>query len=520
MKKLQHLILRIAAVAALVCAAYAPAHAQSFPTDDAVLRAIWAEGTGNSQVERLAQALLDSIGPRLAGSPAQQAAHDWAVAQYRAWGIDARNEPYGTWRQWRRGISHIHLVAPRVRSLDGTLLAWSPGTGGADLEGQAVLLPEAADPASFRQWLPQARGRWVLISFPEPTCRPDDVWSDFAQPLTFERMQQSREAARRAWTRRLDRTGLQAGDLQRALEEAGALGVITSTWSGGYGARRIFNARTSRAPAFDLSCEDYGLVARLAEHGQGPVLRAFADAAFGDEVPTFNTIARIPGRELPDEYVVLSAHFDSWDGASGATDNGTGTVVMMEAARILRATLPSPRRTILVGHWGGEEQGLNGSRAFAFDNPDVVQGLQALLNQDNGTGRVSVISMMGFTEAGAHFARWLSALPAELTGHLVLELPGAPVAGGSDHAAFLCHGAPSFRLGSLEWDYRAYTWHTNLDTYDKIVFDEVRTNALLTAMLAYQAAMDPERISRQRRTGAWPACPQPARRWDDSPRVR
>lgn len=156
-----------------------PAAAQTFPTDDAVIRAIWQEGTQNSQVQRLTQVLADSIGPRLTGSPGQDRAHDWAVGQYRAWGVEASNEQYGTWRQWRRGISHIHLMSPRVRSLDGMLLAWSHGTGGSDIEGPAVLLPDVANRAAFDAWLPQVRGRWVLIDFPQPTCRPDAAWQVF-----------------------------------------------------------------------------------------------------------------------------------------------------------------------------------------------------------------------------------------------------------------------------------------------------------------------------------------------------
>jgi carboxypeptidase Q len=507
-----------------------PLGAQTFPTGDPVVRAIWEEGTTNSQLERLAQVLLDSIGPRLTGSPGKEAAQDWAVRTYAGWGIDASNERYGTWRQWRRGIHHIHLVAPRVRSLEGMLLAWSPGSGGRDIEAPAVLLPDVANRTAFEAWLPQARDRWVLVSFPEPTCRPDAAWQDFALRPTFERMVAQRDSARAAWQRRLANTGLMPGDLHRRLEQAGAAGIITLTWSGGYGARRIFNARTERVPTFELSCEDYGLVARLAENGQGPVIRAFADAEFVGEVPVFNTIARIPGRELPDEYVMLSAHFDSWDGGSGATDNGTGTIVMMEAMRILRAVYPNPRRTILVGHWSGEEQGLNGSRAFTFDNPQVVDGLQALFNQDNGTGRVQVIGMSGFTGAGENFGRWLSEVPTEITQHINLQMPGMPATGGTDHAAFVCHGAPGFSLGSHPWDYFSYTWHTQLDTYDKIAFDEVRNNALLTAMLAYLASQDEQRVPRDRREippptrpgqlAAWPTCPQPARSWAESPRVR
>jgi carboxypeptidase Q len=513
-----------------VAAPWREAAAQTFPTDDPVIRAIWDEGTRNSRLEPLAQVLLDSIGPRLTGSPIMDAAQVWAVRTYQGWGIEATNERYGTWRQWRRGISHMHLLAPRVRSLEGMLLAWSPGTGGRDIEAPAVLLPAVADRAAFDAWLPQVSGRWVLVSFPEPTCRPDAAWREFALASTFQRMEQERQAARADWQRRLEATGLQGGELHRRLEQAGAVGIITSAWTGGYGARRIFNGRTDRVPTFELSCEDYGLVARLAAHGQGPVVRAFADAEFVGEVPVANTIARIPGRELPNEYVMLSAHFDSWDGGSGATDNGTGTIVMMEAMRILRTVYPNPRRTIMVGHWNGEEQGLNGSRAFTFDNPQVVQGLQALFNQDNGTGRVQSISMSGFTRAGEQFGRWLSAIPTEISGLVDLQLPGMPAAGGTDHAAFVCHGAPGFSLGSHPWDYFSYTWHTQLDTYDKIAFDEVRNNAILTAMLAYLASEDPSRTPRDRRVitpgpgpgqiQAWPECPQPARSWEESPRVR
>src|SRR5690606_33368788 len=133
-----------------------------------------------------------------------------------------------------------------------------------------------------------------------------------------------------------------------------------------------------------------------------------------------------------------------------------------------------PRRTILVGHWGGEEQGLNGSAAFAEDNPEVVEGIQILLNQDNGTGRIAEIGMQGFSEAGPFFERWLARIPAELGREVVIDAPGVPDGGRSDHASFVCHGAPAFRLGSVEWDYREYTWHTTRDTFDKVAIEEVR----------------------------------------------
>jgi carboxypeptidase Q len=500
-------ILQRTVIVAALLAAAPPAQAQTFPTGDPVLRQIWAEAMDNSQLEPLAQALLDSLGPRLTGTPSHKAANDWLVATYGRWGITARNEQYGTWRGWRRGTSHVDLIAPRVRSLEAMTLAWTGGTRGA-VEGAAIVLPDFASPAAFRAWLPQVRGRFVLISYPQPTCRPDDNWREFATPETFSAMVRARAEGREAWERRIDATGHSARTLPAALEQAGAAGIMTSNWSAGWGVNKIFDARTERIPTFDIGCEDYGLVFRLAERNQGPVLRVQADAEFLGEVPVFNTIAEIRGADLPDEYVMLSAHFDSWDGASGATDNGSGTVLMMEAMRILRVVYPNPRRTILVGHWSGEEQGLNGSRAFTEDHPQVVSGLQALFNQDNGTGRVIAISAEGFLGAGAHLADWLSAVPPEITRHIRLNVPGAPSSGGTDHASFVCHGAPAFSLRALDWSYGTYTWHTNRDTFDKLVFDEIRNNAALTAMLVYLASEDPVRVPRERAVATAAAGPR------------
>jgi carboxypeptidase Q len=513
---------------ALLAATAAPG--QNPAPSDPVLRAIWREGMQESRLEGLAQTLLDSIGPRLTGTPGQKAAHDWAVAKYREWGIEARNERYGTWRGWRRGISHVDLLEPRVRSLEGTMLAWSPGTDGPVTAGTEIL-PRVSSPEEFERWLPQARGKLVLIAPPQPTCRPDENWEKWATPESFQAMRGARKEAEEAWARRVATTGSDLRSLPRRLEQAGAVGILTSRWSLGWGVNKVFNAFTERVPTLDLSCEDYGLVFRLTENGDAPVLRVNADAEFLGEVPVFNTIATLPGTEKPEEYVLLSAHFDSWDAASGATDNGTGTITMMEAMRILKEVYPNPKRTILVGHWSGEEQGLNGSRAFAADHPEVVEGLQVLLNQDNGTGRVVSIMMQGLTGAERSFSRWLAQVPEEITRHIKLESPGRPGAGGSDYAAFICHGAPAFSLSSLSWDYGTYTWHTNRDTFDKLVFDDLRNNATLTAMLAYLASEDPERVSRERRadlvpnplTGQpsrWPACADASRSWDQSPRVR
>jgi carboxypeptidase Q len=495
----------------------APLAAQSFPTEDAVIKRMWAEGMAEgSQAYRLAQTLMDSVGPRLTASPGHQAAIDWAMRLYRSWGIPARKEQYGTWRAWRRGRTHLDLIAPRFRTLEGTMLGWSPGTRGP-VEGDVVLIPEVADSNAFTAWLPEVRGKFVAVSFAEPTCRPDEKWVELARPQTVERLRSSRDAARLAWQNRVRRAG--AG-LNARLEAAGAAGILTSNWSAGWGVNKVFTTNTQRVPALDLSCEDYGLVFRLAENRQGPRIRLDADAEFLGEQPVFNLIAELKGTQLPNEYIVLSAHFDSYDSASGATDNGTGTITMMEAMRILKQAYPNPKRTILVGHWGGEEQGLIGSGAFAADHPEIVNGLQASFNQDNGTWRIEYIRMMGFVGAGENFGKWFSKLPNEIADNIRLDVPGVPETGGSDHMSFICRGAPGFRLQSHYPEYRQYTWHTNRDTFDKVVMDDLKNNATLAAMLAYLASEDPERVPRAQRVlppnpqgqpSAWPRCGTPRR---------
>ncbi len=503
------------------------AEAQTFPTDDPVIQALWNEGMleENSLLKELGRELMDSIGPRLSGSPGFQRSVEWAEERMQAWGIETHLHEYGTWVSWEGDFIHADLLTPRRRTLEAHILAWSPGTDGP-VEGDVLVLPDT-DSEGFARFLEGVAGRFVLISMPEPSCRAEHEWRTWGRPGAFDALQQERTRMRTDWNQRLLALGGQAA-VSRALDEAGAAGILTSRWSEGWGVNKVFSAATDGIPSIDLSCEDYGLLFRLAEgSGEAPRMRLNVEARFlGDEAPMFNVIGTIPGTELPDEYVLLSAHLDSWHAASGATDNGTGTILMMEAMRMLKAHYPNPRRTIVVGLWGGEEQGLIGSNAYAEDHPEVIDGLQVAMNQDNGTWRVDYIRMMGFTGAGAHFARWFSAIPNEITDFIELDIPGVPEFGGSDHMAFICRQAPGFRLQSSYPEYRQYTWHTNRDTYDKIVWDDLRNNATLTAMLAYMASEDPERVPRDVRvlpaqTGPqsqWPRCNPARRAWEEGQR--
>jgi Zn-dependent M28 family amino/carboxypeptidase len=310
-------------------------------------------------------------------------------------------------------------------------------------------------------------------------------------------MKTEREEQTKVWDENIKRSGYDRRSIIPALEEAGAVGIVDSYWSKGFGVNKIFGARTKKIPSVDIELEDYTMLYRMVEHGDKPKIHVVAESKDLGRVPTFNTIAEIKGTEKPDEYVILSAHFDSWDGGTGATDNGTGTLVMMEAMRILKKVYPNPKRTILVGHWGSEEQGLNGSSSFVADHPEIVSNIQAVFNQDNGTGRVTSINGAGFLQSYDYMSRWLRAVPDTIRKNIETTFPGWPARGGSDNASFVAAGAPAFSLSSLSWNYWNYTWHTNRDTYDKIVFDDVQSNVILTAILAYMASEDDAKTSRE-----------------------
>lgn len=482
---------------------------------DKVIDNIIKEANENSQLEKLAHELLDVVGPRLVGTPQMKQSNDWVVQKYADWGISAKNEQWGQWRGWERGVTHVDLVSPRLRTLEATQLAWSPSTNGKPIKAEAIILPEnIVDSVSFQKWLPAVKGKLVLISHNQLSGRPDKNWEEFATKDLFEKYKAEKAEALKKFSQNINKTGLKAKELALALENAGAAALVINNWSQGFGVDKVFGANTKKIPTINLSVEDYGLVYRLAKFGSKPVLNVTSESKELGLVPTYNTVAEMKSKQKPNEYVMLSAHLDSWDAASGATDNGSGTILMMETMRILKKFYPNPKRTILVGHWGSEEQGLNGSRAFVEDHPEIVKNLQALFNQDNGTGRVVNLGGQGFAESEKFINRWLAKVPDTIKNQIKTSFPGIPGAGGSDFAAFVAVGAPGFSLSSTSWDYGTYTWHTNRDSYDKMVFEEIRNNAILAAILVYMACEDPEKFTTERaelpinpRTGqkvSWP----------------
>lgn len=488
--------------------------------DPAIIDAIIDETYNNSHLKINAHELLDDIGPRLVGTPQMQQAHDWAVEKYKSWGIHAENHEWGKWRAWERGITHIDMLEPRVQTLAGTQLAWSAATPAGGITAEVVIIPIVKDSFEFQDWLKTIEGKFVMIAMKEPTGRPEHDWKEWATEGSHERIKQERQNRRSAWADNLRRAGVNRWSLASVLEDAGAAGIVDSYWSSAFGTNKIFGARSKTIPTVDIHLEDYTMLFRMCEHGDKPVLRIVAESKDLGEAPAFNTIARIEGSEKPDEYVMLSAHFDSWDGGTGATDNGTGTLLMMEVMRILKKVYPNPKRTILVGHWGSEEQGLNGSASFVEDFPEIVENIHVLFNQDNGTGRIERIDGSGFLHSYDYLGRYLRAVPDTVT-EIKTNFPGSPAMGGTDHASFVRAGVPAFNLTALSWSYWNYTWHTNRDTYDKIVWEDLRNNVILTAVLAYMASEDPVKASREQRVvppnrrtgepGKWPEPRSPQR---------
>ncbi len=453
---------------------------------DGVIKNIIDEVKNNSHVEKLSHELFDVVGPRLVGTPQMKNAHDWAVEKYKSWGINSYLHQWGIWRGWERGITHIDMLKPRVRTLNGRQLAWSPSTSKRGITAEVTKVPEIDNKEDFDSWLKTVKGKFILVSQNQT-------------PESFEKMKEQRDKISENWYSNIRKTGYGYRDISKAFEDAGAVGLISSYWSRAFGANKVFSARTDKIPNVDVNLEDYTMLYRMVENGTTPTVKIISTSRELGDVPTFNTLAEIKGVEKPNEYVILSAHFDSWDGSQGTTDNGTGTIVMMEAMRILKKFYPNPKRTIMVGHWGSEEQGLNGSRAFVEDYPNIVENIQAVFNQDNGTGRVVSISGQGFLNSYDYLSDWLSSVPQDVTKHIETDFPGMPGSGGTDHASFVAAGVPAFNLSALDWEYWNYTWHTNLDSYDKIVFDDLKNNVILTAILAYKASEDPDQASREKR---------------------
>jgi hypothetical protein len=519
-------------VAAVLLLSLMPASAQEAGSSAGAAAEInWRirrEGTENSQVMRTLHYLTDVYGPRLTGSPNHKAAAEWAAAQLRSWGLEnVRLEPWNFNRPgWQNERLSAHITAPVRDHLVCEALAWTPGTNGP-VSAQAFHLvpPERPTREQLTAFLEgvrqQVKGRVVLVgrlqtvpvSFNPPMKRRDEAdlrnTYDPASPQPSPSPSPSptpspspSPAARPAGPLSAAQVNEQVSQF---LVAAGAL-VRVNDAGREHGQIRAFSNSTydvaKAVPTVVMRNEDFGRVARILANGT-PVTLEFdiVNRTYPEGRTSYNVVGELPGTDRREEVVMIGGHLDSWHAATGATDNAAGVSVMMEALRILKAVGARPRRTIRIALWSGEEQGLLGSRAYvkqhfgAFEQPTPgYSKFNGYLNLDSGTGRIRGATVFGPPEAAAVLREILA--PFADLGVVGAAATAARRGGSSDHASFNEAGLPGIGLGQDPIEYQSHTWHTNLDTYERVIEQDVKQAAVVVAAAAYHLASREEMLPR------------------------
>lgn len=501
---------RLLAPVLLAALLIAPARAG----DPAVADVLWQirrEGTERSQVMQTLHVLTDVHGPRLTGSPNLQAAGEWARQQLQEWGLtNARLEPWDFGHPgWSNERFSAHLVSPVRDALVGEVLAWTPSTAGP-VRAEVVQLdiPQAPTAEELTRTLDAAagrvRGRIVLVG---PHAAVPVTFNDPARRWDLDELRARFDPVSPAPVPPRQRPQVPPGRLSAAqvnerldgfLREHGALARLNDAGRA-HGQIRAFHNRTfdvNRAvPTVVLRNEDFGRIARLLQGGRTvDVELDIVNRVHEDGRTAYNVVAEIPGTDIAREVVMLGAHLDSWHAATGATDNASGSAAMLEAVRILTAIGVQPRRTIRIALWSGEEQGLLGSKAYVaehfgtFESPRPgYEDFAGYVNIDTGTGRVRGLAVFGPDEAAGMLRQVIAPL-ADL-GVVGATNTRSRRVGGTDSTSFNAAGLPG--IGTLldPIEYQSHTWHTNLDTYERIVEDDAKAQAIVAASVVYQLAM-------------------------------
>ena len=481
------------------------------------------EGREHSQIMRTLHYLTDVYGPRLTGSPNHKAAAEWAIEQMAEWGFaNGHLEPWNFGHPgWLNERLSAFIVSPVKDTLVGEVLAWTPPTGGTVTAAALhVVPPERPTQAELTRWIDGTRGkvkgRIVLVGrhtivpvtinktplrrdYDEARRQFDPSVPEQQRPRAYA-VQAQRDAAEGRVT-----AAVMNEQIDTMLVEGGALVRINDAGRD-HGQIRAFHNRTfdimKAPPTVVLRNEDYGRIARLLANGT-PVQLEFAivNRVYPDGSTSYNAVAEIPGSDKRDEVVMLGGHLDSWHAATGATDNAIGCAVMMEAARILKAIGVQPRRTIRVALWSGEEQGLLGSKAYVREHfgtfeapkPEFAK-FAGYFNVDSGTGRIRGANVFGPPEAAAVLRDAFA--PFEDFGVMGAVSTSSRRSGGTDSTSFNEAGLPGIGLGQDPIEYGTYTWHTNLDTYERVIEDDVKKSAIAIAAAVYHVAMRDELLPR------------------------
>ncbi len=497
----------------------APAAAQvATPTSEKVdydaIYKIKEEGFQRSQVMDTASWLTDVYGPRLTGSPSFKAAADWAVKRLTEWG--ATNPRIESWGTFGRGWVNERFAATVVSgaqpwTITGVPKAWTPGVEGT-VTAEVVFAPMEND-ADLEKWKGKLAGKIVL---PVPTREVKAHFEPEASRMSeadLEKLSkfEPTEAPRRNYNLAAVRFGvkrmefLQAEGVLAVFEPGrGDGGTLFVQQGGAYNPKNQSGFMRFPAvvpPQVVIAVEHYGRLARTLEKKVPVSIELTIKNTITEDQEGMNVLAELPGTDKADEIVMLGAHFDGWHGGTGATDNGAGSAVMLEALRILKASGVKLRRTVRLGLWGGEEQGLIGSREYVkatFADRATMQlkpahgKITGYFNVDNGTGAIRGVYLQGNEAIAPVFSTWMQ--PFENLGMKTLTIQNTS---GTDHLSFDAVGIPGFQFiqDGLEYDTR--THHSNMDVWERLQAGDMMKNAVIVASFVYHAANRDQALPRK-----------------------
>lgn len=493
-------------------------NAQEEKVDMDMMNKIRKEGLENSKVMEIAMYLTDVSGPRLTASPGYMKAATWAKNKLNEWGLsNASLEPWGEFgKGWEQTKCYVAMTAPYYVPLIAMPKAWTGSTPGKKgMKGQVVLI-RAKDSVELMKYAGTLKGKIVMTWSPAKLSPSFIADGNRFADTTLEKMASAepRQPQQGGGRNQGNNNNASQFMLQRRMNEMIAKEkpalILSMTANGSDGTIFVssggqYGKDAEIAPAsVVLSSDDYLRIQRLIESGIPVTLEAEVKTKFfTDDFKGYNVVAEIPGTDpsLKEELVMLGGHLDSWHSATGATDNAAGCAVMMEAIRILKANGFQPRRTIRIALWSGEEQGLHGSRNYVKNHfADTAKTssthenakVSAYYNLDNGTGKIRGIYLQGNKEAGPIFSKWLEPFKDLGAGTVTINNTG-----GTDHLAFDAMGIPGFQFIQDQIEYNTRTHHTNMDTYDHLVPEDLKQAATIVAAFVYNTAQRDKKIPRK-----------------------